>query len=101
MNKKEKEEILAIAKERLEKGDITRYYKQFNDEICALIYGIEKYRRENGLHCTWENVVCIIGEIFNKKVNINNLVIEREILRLVPVNFSFDNLLLGKVMSNE
>jgi hypothetical protein len=99
MNKKER--ILAIAKERLEKGDITRYYKKFNNDTCALIYGIAEYRREQDLHCTWEDVICIIGEIFNKKVNENCSVIEQEILRIVGTNFSLDNLLLGKVMNNE
>ena len=104
MNKKELKEILKFSKERLSKKNLVKYYN-LSDDINALIYGIAEYRRNRGLHCTWENVADIIGEIFNKEPHIidySAIEIEKELLRLVPKNFSLDNLLiLNKVMTNE
>ena len=104
MNKKELKEILKLSKERLSKKNLVKYYN-LNDDINALIYGIAEYRRNKGLHCTWEDAVNIIGEIFNKEPHIGDysaIEIEKEISRLIPKNFYLDSLLtLNKVMSNE
>ena len=102
--KKKLKEILKNSKERLSKKNLVKYYN-LNDDINALIYGIAEYRRNKGLHCTWEDAVNIIGEIFNKEPHISDysaIEIEKEISRLIPKNFSLDSLLtLNKVMSNE
>ena len=104
MDKKELKEILKISKERLSKKNLVKYYN-FSDDTNALIYGIAEYRRNKGLHCTWEDAANIIGEIFNKEPHIcdySAIEIEKELLRLIPKDFSLDNLLtLNKVMNNE
>lgn len=102
MTKKDIKEILEISKEKLREGNFPEYSKVFNDNISALICGIVKYRTIKGLYCGWVDVICIIGEIFNKEPKKGITIdVKEEILRLVPKSFSFDNLSLVNVMKNE
>ena len=111
-NYNETEFVNDICKPMFEIGNVAHAYQPYSlsrkamrDDINALIYGIAEYRRNRGLHCTWEDVADIIGEIFNKEPHIidySAIEIEKELLRLIPKNFSLDNLLtLNKVMTNE
>ena len=102
MTKKDIKEILKLSKEKLREGNLSEYYSSvFNDNISALISGIVKYREIKGLLCDWEDVISIMGEIFNKEPKIKNIAIKEEILRLVPKNFSFNNFSLVRIMNNE
>ena len=102
MTKKDIKEILEISKEKLREGNFLEYYSVFDDNINALISGIVKYREIKGLLCGWGDVICIIGEIFNKEPKRGtNIAIKEEILRLVPKNFSFNNFSLVRIMNNE
>ena len=103
MTKKDIKEILKLSKEKLREGNLPEYYSSvFNDNISALISGIVKYREIKGLLCDWEDVISIMGEIFNKEPKSGiNIAIKEEILRLVPKNFSFNNFSLVRIMNNE